>query len=514
MSSYPPPTEILPIFNDSNYDYGSSGLTFTDADTRYLRLTGGVESGLVAFNAGITATTQTTTGAALFGNGTLAAPSLSFASETGTGLYLPSAGAPTLTTLGAPRLDFATTGAFFRNGTSFADVTSVSTNTGSGVAISRFITQTSGASRAGGLLMTNTLAPTNSLYIGQRYQGGSSIQLLTIQGSSTAAVPNSMGGASTGLDRILINYDTGATQFLPGTVALPTITWQNDTNCGIWQSAVDNIDFTCGGTNRLNIASTLITPTVPIAAQFGTTGNPSFTFTTDADTGVYHPATNTVGISGGGTTAATFSNTAITNSVPMSIPAATAAAPAIVVSGSATTGIYSDAANTLKFTASGTNQMTISSSGVSFTSPPSFTSSYLILTKDVLQTGNSTIQNVTFDQQSVSGSAISRTTSSTFTVNTTGLYMISYLLCGSNGTSAATSITTRMTVNTSGSGDSTLGQIISYTASASWSASSVNIVQLTTADVLRLQFSPPSNINITILADSGLQSYLCIYKLF
>lgn len=53
MSSYPPPINILTIFNQNEFDYSSSALTIANADLRYLRLTGGIESGLVTFNAGL-----------------------------------------------------------------------------------------------------------------------------------------------------------------------------------------------------------------------------------------------------------------------------------------------------------------------------------------------------------------------------------------------------------------------------------------------------------------------------
>ena len=57
MSSYPGPIAILPIFYSQEFNYSSSSLTVSTADKRYLRLTGGIESGLVTFNGGLSTNT-------------------------------------------------------------------------------------------------------------------------------------------------------------------------------------------------------------------------------------------------------------------------------------------------------------------------------------------------------------------------------------------------------------------------------------------------------------------------
>lgn len=63
MANYLPPTQFLPIYNESEYVQMSANLTTTTADARYLKLTGGTETGLVNFNApiNIVDTTQSTT---------------------------------------------------------------------------------------------------------------------------------------------------------------------------------------------------------------------------------------------------------------------------------------------------------------------------------------------------------------------------------------------------------------------------------------------------------------------
>lgn len=60
MSAYLPPTQFLPIYNEAEYLQMSNSLTITSADSRYLKLTGGTETGLVNFSAGLNSSTMIT----------------------------------------------------------------------------------------------------------------------------------------------------------------------------------------------------------------------------------------------------------------------------------------------------------------------------------------------------------------------------------------------------------------------------------------------------------------------
>ncbi|NBP16471.1 hypothetical protein EBU95_19135, partial [bacterium] len=57
MSSYTPPTYINPIFNPTNWNVDSATLSLSTADARYLKISGGIETGLVTFNSGLTSST-------------------------------------------------------------------------------------------------------------------------------------------------------------------------------------------------------------------------------------------------------------------------------------------------------------------------------------------------------------------------------------------------------------------------------------------------------------------------
>lgn len=104
MSSVPPPIQIVPIFDPSDYaEQLTSGLSVEQADTRYLKLAGGTETGPVVFQSSTTFQNSTSytanntslafTGTGqqiLAASGSLTIPSISFYSDSTSGLYLPS----------------------------------------------------------------------------------------------------------------------------------------------------------------------------------------------------------------------------------------------------------------------------------------------------------------------------------------------------------------------------------------------------------------------------------------
>ena len=56
-SVYPPPIATLLIFNWQEFNYSSSSLSISTADKRYLKIAGGIETGLVTFNGGLSTST-------------------------------------------------------------------------------------------------------------------------------------------------------------------------------------------------------------------------------------------------------------------------------------------------------------------------------------------------------------------------------------------------------------------------------------------------------------------------
>lgn len=86
MSIYNPPTEILTIFNQDNYLLSGDYLTIGIADKRYLKLSGGTLTGLLTASAGIYSTLYSAA------DGSFTAPTYTFSSDTGVGMYYTSGG--------------------------------------------------------------------------------------------------------------------------------------------------------------------------------------------------------------------------------------------------------------------------------------------------------------------------------------------------------------------------------------------------------------------------------------
>jgi hypothetical protein len=97
-----------------------------------------------------------------------------------------------------------------------------------------------------------------------------------------------------------------------GTAAAPSITFDSDTNTGIYRSSSDQLSLITAGTDQFTIStSAIVTP-----LQMQVTANAGFTeysFSNDTNTGVEWIATDTVGFTAGGNTAFSASSASAVN---------------------------------------------------------------------------------------------------------------------------------------------------------------------------------------------------------
>lgn len=97
-----------------------------------------------------------------------------------------------------------------------------------------------------------------------------------------------------------------------GTAALPSLTFSNDTDTGIYHVAANDIGITANGAIGFHVDAT---NTYVSRGQFetpdGTVGAPSLTFTSDTDTGLYRIGANSMGVSANGANIATFASTGV-----------------------------------------------------------------------------------------------------------------------------------------------------------------------------------------------------------
>jgi len=96
------------------------------------------------------------------------------------------------------------------------------------------------------------------------------------------------------------------------TAATPSISFNGDTDTGLYRSAADTIGISTGGTERVSISTTAVTSTLPIVHPTGTAVAPSVTFTGDLDSGVYSGGADQICVSAGGAEVICFDTTGIT----------------------------------------------------------------------------------------------------------------------------------------------------------------------------------------------------------
>lgn len=166
-----------------------------------------------------------------------------------------------------------------------------------------------------------------------------------------------------------------------GTASAPTLTFQGDTNTGIYSATADNIEFTTAGTKRLNISTDGITPTVEFRGPVGTVGSPSFAFDTDRDTGIYRVGADSLGIAAAGANVSTFSATGLAatalsvtgTSAHTGIATFSAAlrsadgsntVPSYSFTNSTNTGVFYEAGPRVVFVTAGGRRMSLSATGV------------------------------------------------------------------------------------------------------------------------------------------------------
>ena len=118
------------------------------------------------------------------------------------------------------------------------------------------------------------------------------------------------------------------------------------------------------GTARLTVSSSAITASEPLTLLAGSAASPSILFSGSTQTGLEAATANQLALVASGTAQLTVSSSGITANQAVTVPAGTAAAPSINFSGSTTTGLEAATANQLALVASGAAQMTVSNSAI------------------------------------------------------------------------------------------------------------------------------------------------------
>jgi hypothetical protein len=264
MAAYDPPNHIPPlnIFNPDEYaPQDATGISQAAADARYLRLSGGVLSGTVSFNAGLSCTTQIINATANAIN-----PSYSFIADPNSGLWSGGVGIINVSCGSSNRLSISTS---LLTSTNPINLPSGS-NTAPAVQIGA--TGTGIYSSAANTLNFATNS-TNQLAISTT----AITSTLPIFCPSTTTITNcglQVGLANTGLqyNAGVLYFGLGGTQmmryqaaqiyssvphnFTNGSAAAPSLTAASYQTTGLYWSAGPTLNITAGGVQRANITGT------------------------------------------------------------------------------------------------------------------------------------------------------------------------------------------------------------------------------------------------------------------
>jgi hypothetical protein len=104
---------------------------------------------------------------------------------------------------------------------------------------------------------------------------------------------------------------SGSVQARVGSATLPSFTFNNDTNTGIFSGGSDNVQVTTNGVARLGVSTTQFTGTLPFRGQNGSATAPAYSFSGDTNTGMYWISADTLGFTAGGGERARLNSTGL-----------------------------------------------------------------------------------------------------------------------------------------------------------------------------------------------------------
>ncbi|HVE15039.1 MAG TPA: hypothetical protein VNI01_16715, partial [Elusimicrobiota bacterium] len=286
-----------------------------ESSTGLYRAAAGV-LGVAAAGAPVATFSAQGVGAALSApDGSAAAPSIAFTAEPGTGLHRPGAGTLALAVGGA----------------------TVATVTASGLG---------GALRApDGSAAAPAVAFAAELGTGLHRPAAGTLAL-AVSGTTAATVTaNGLGGALRAPD---------------GSAGAPAVAFTAEPGTGLHRPATGTLALAVSGTTAATVTASGLGGA--LRAPDGSAAAPSIAFATEPGTGLHRPATGTLALAVGGTTAATV--TAYGLGGALRAPDGSAAAPSVAFAAEPGTGLCRPTSGTLTFAVGGAAAATVTASGL------------------------------------------------------------------------------------------------------------------------------------------------------
>ena len=272
------------------------------------------------------ATTPLPITAVRFGDGSAAAPSITFASNLNTGVYR----------VGANQLGFSCGGVLKM------------TMTTSALQMATGINMLADPGSAGAPGLSFSGDPNTGLF----WVGADQIG---VTAGGTVRVTYGTASVSLGAGvQELIDY---------GTAALPGLAFNGDPDTGIYRPSANQIGFATSGALRANFSDTALTfaSGISISGDPGTAANPGYAFNGDGDTGMYWFSANKIGWATAGVRRATLDNADFSLSAGIQVLGdyGTVLLPGYSFNGDPDTGLYRSAANQISIATAGVARATL-----------------------------------------------------------------------------------------------------------------------------------------------------------
>lgn len=235
------------------------------------------------------------TGSVLFGNGTPADPSVTFANDTATGLYLNTAGNLGVTAAGSQILNIDAEGIENIAGTAIAPSYSFLADTNMG--IYRAEADTIGFSTSGAVVAQ---IDTNSFQVKDGTELLPSLTFISEPATGIYRVGGNIIGCTIN-GNLTARLSADGLQLIDGDATAPSYSFSSDINTGFYSGGANLIGVSSDG----NEVARFDTGGIKVIA--GSAAIPSVSFPLDGDSGIYSVSADVVGISAGGTLRASVS---------------------------------------------------------------------------------------------------------------------------------------------------------------------------------------------------------------
>jgi hypothetical protein len=223
-------------------------------------------------------------------------------------------------------------------------------------------------------------------------------------------------GFATGLSSCIVKdgqqTTTARIPFALGTSAFTGATsgvsysFTSDPNTGLYSPAADQWGLVAGGTEVLTGAATVVTAAVPVKFPDGAVDAPSVTFTNDTDCGIYRIGANNIGIAVNGAKQIDIGTANVTFTNPTLAPDGAVGAPAYAFTNDTDCGVYRINTNNIGIAVNGAKVLDIGTAGLGVTGTLTSSGALTVSSGGATVTGNSTITGSLTVSTSISGATV------------------------------------------------------------------------------------------------------------